>query len=559
MEQDIFIEISVIMAVATVVTMVLRLLKQPLIIGYLVSGIVVGPALLNLVQTENTVNVFASIGVALLLFIIGLGLNPQVIKEVGRVAFVTGVGQVLFTTTIGYGLLTLLGYNHVQSLIIGISLALSSTIVVLKLLSDKHEQLRLYGKIAIGFLLVQDLIATLALLITSAAADGQGISFISLLGLLIKGTWIAALLAIISIELLPRIGAFVSQNQELLFLFALGWGFGIAALFSGVGFSLEVGALIAGVTLAPLPYAAEIGARLRPLRDFFLVVFFITLGSRLELASVSQIIWPALGLSLFVLIANPLVMMIIMGLLGYTKKTSFKTGLSVAQISEFSLVLVLLAQRGGMVDDTIVALITVIALITIALSSYMIIYADGLYNFFESSLHLFERRKTVSERSEKRQYDLVLFGFRKGGEEFLKTFKSMDKPYVVIDYDPEAIDLLEHEHAHYMYGDATDIEFLQEIDLSQAKLVVSVVTDHPTNLFLVRQVIEANPSAVIICHSDSATEASELYDVGASYVMMPHYLGSEKISSFVKRSGLKKAEFKKFRDKHLEYLQSHHE
>ncbi len=559
MEHDAFLEISLILAIATVVSIIIRVLRQPLIIGYIVTGVIVGPALLDLVHSEATVDTFASLGVALLLFIIGLGLNPQVVKEVGKVALFTGIGQIAFTTSIGYALTRALGYEHIIALFVGISLAFSSTIIVLKLISDKHEQTRLYAKISIGFLLVQDLVATFALLVTSAASEGGGISTPELVALIVKGTWMAALLAIVSIEILPKLVGHVSKNQELLFLFAIGWGFGIASLFANAGFSIEVGALIAGVTLAPLPYAAEIGSRLRPLRDFFLVVFFIVLGARLEFDSLGAVMVPAIVLSALVLIGNPIVVMGIMGMLGYTKKTAFKAGLAVAQISEFSLVLILLAQRGALVTDEAVALVTLVALITIAVSTYMIIYSDSLYNFLEKYLQLFEKRKTRSERTDSHQYDLVLFGFRRGGNEFLRTFKGMGRKYVVVDYDPEAIDSLEHAGAHYMYGDATDPEFLEELQLSKSKLVVSVITDHSTNLFLIKHLAAVNPHAVTVCHSDSATEASELYEAGATYVMMPHYLGSEKISAFVKKNGLRKSEFKKQREKHLEYLQSHHD
>lgn len=559
MEHNAFLEISLILAIATVVSIFARLLRQPLIIGYILTGILVGPALLDIVHSESTVDTFASLGVALLLFIIGLGLNPQVIKEVGKVAILTGLGQIIFTTSFGYAIVRGMGYEHGPAIFIGLALAFSSTIIVLKLITDKHEQTRLYAKISIGFLLVQDLVATFALLVTSAASEGSGVSTSELFALVIKGTWMAALLAIVSIEILPRLVGYVSKNQELLFLFAIGWGFGIASLFANAGFSIEVGALIAGVTLAPLPYAAEIGSRLRPLRDFFLVVFFIVLGSRLAFDSLGEVVGPALLLSAFVLIGNPIIVMTIMGVLGYTKKTAFKAGLAVAQISEFSLVLILLAQRGELVNDQVVALVTLVALITIAASSYLIIYADGIYLFLERYLQLFERRKTKSDRTSGHQYDLILFGFRRGGNEFLSTFKAMKRKYVVVDYDPEAIDTLEHLGAHYLYGDATDPEFLEEIELSKAKLVVSVITDHPSNMYLIKHLEAINPDAVTICHSDSATEASELYEAGATYVMMPHYLGSEKISAFVKKNGLKKSEFKKQREKHLEYLQSHHE
>lgn len=559
MDHSAFTEIALIMAVALAVSVVMKFFKQPLIIGYILTGIIVGPSLFDLVHSNDTIDVFANLGISLLLFIIGLGLNPRVIKEVGKVAIITGVSQVFITSVLGFFIAKTLGFDNSNSLFLGVALAFSSTIIVLKLISDRKEQTRLYAKIAIGFLLVQDVFATFALLFASAISESGGITASELFRLFALGTIIASLIAIIAIKVLPKFTKFISGSQEFLFLFAIGWGFGVAALFAEIGFSIEVGALIAGVALASLPYAQEVASRLRPLRDFFIVLFFIAMGSHLGIDNISAVLPQALIFSCLVLIGNPIIVISAMGILGYTKKTSFKAGLAVAQISEFSLVFVLLGQKGGLVNDETVALVTLIALITIAISSYMIIYSDKMYNALEKYLKLFERKKTHSDRESAHKYDMILFGYKGGGPEFLKVFKSIGKKYVVIDYDPETIDKLEHDKAHYLYGDATDIEFLEELDLNNSKLIISTITDHPTNTFLVKYVIKENPHLVLICHSDNASEASELYDLGATYVMMPHYLGSEKIGNFIRRNGFKKTEFKKFREKHLEYLQSHHD
>jgi Trk K+ transport system NAD-binding subunit len=245
-----------------------------------------------------------------------------------------------------------------------------------------------------------------------------------------------------------------------------------------------------------------------------------------------------------------------MGLLGYTKRTSFKAAISTAQVSEFSLVLLLLGNSQGMVSQNLVVIITIIALISIACSAYLIIYSDSLYKLADKYFTLFERRKTHFEQDGRHRYDLVLFGYRKGGHEFLKTFQSLGKPFVVVDYDPEVIDMLEHLKVNFLYGDAGDIELLDEIGLERSKLVVSTITDYSTTSVLLPLILSRNPGLVVICHAESKQQADQLYDLGASYVMMPHFLGSKKISDFIKHSGIKKSEFKKFREQHLAYLHS---
>lgn len=558
MTGHVFTEITLLLCLAAGVAIVMRVLRQPLIIGHILTGLLVGPSALGLVQSPETISLLGEFGIALLLFIVGLGLNPKIIREVGKVSLLTGLGQVIFTVLIGLFLSRALGYTMVESIYISVALAFSSTIIVLKLLTDKKEHNKLYGKISIGFLLVQDVLATFALVIASAAGRG-GFSYDQLGSLILKGGGIAIALFITSHLLLRPMTRFFSKSQEMLFLFALAWGFGIATLFYELGFSLEVGALIAGVALANLAYAQEVAARLRPLRDFFLVVFFIALGSRLNLTDVSTYLAPAALFSVFVLLGNPIIVIIIMGLLGHTKKTSFKAGLAVAQISEFSLIFLLLGQKNGQISEAIVTLVTLVGIITIAVSAYMITYADGLYRFFEQYLTLFERRKKRPEHETAHSYDAVLFGYKKGGSEFVRVFKSIAKNFVVVDYDPDVADELERKQVPFIYGDATDIELLEEIDLSRTRLIVSLLSDHAGTVFILQRVEQTNPRAVIVCRAETAQEAAELYGLGASYVMMPTYIGSEKISSFIRRNGFNKNEFKHHREKHIQYLQAHYE
>lgn len=557
MENSIFTELAMVIAIGAGISLVMRLIRQPLIIGYIITGVIVGPSLLNIITSVETIEVFSSIGIALLLFIIGLGLNPRVVKEVGKVSLIASSAQIITTTLLGYMIGVSFGFGRTESVIIGLALAFSSTIIVLKLLSDKKEQTRLNGKISIGILLIEDIAATLALVFVTARSEGSfSPSSLAMLGL--KGLLVAAGLFIVSNKLLPYLNKIIASNQELLFLFAIGWGFGIAAIFEYFGFSIEVGALFAGVALAAFPYAQEVSSRLRPLRDFFIVVFFISLGTRLQFGELVHI-WPyALALSLVVIWFKPLVFMAVMGFLGYTKNTSFRVGSALSQISEFSLVLVVLGNQQGLVRPEIVTIMTLVALVTIASSAYAITYSNQLYALFEKRLALFERRKTKSDRVRSTSYDLVLFGYNRGGQEFVRVAMAMGKKYVVVDYDPEVIEVLEKRNIPLMYGDATDPELLDELNLPKAKMIVSTVSDHQTSLFLARHLEQVNPSAVYICTADTAYQASELYENGAAYVMMPHYIGSEKMGSFIKRNGFNKSEFRKFREKHLQYLETHY-
>ena len=557
MHESIFAELSLIIAVGAGIAIIMRAIRQPLIIGHILTGIIVGPSVLSLVKSTDTIEIFSTIGIALLLFIIGLGLNPKVIKEVGRVATFGGVIQVALVTLLAMATGQLLGFGVMESLFFGVALSFSSTIIILKILSDLKEQNRLYGKIATGLLIIQDVLATVALLFVTSQSTGS-FSASDLGQLAIKGLAIAISLLFIGNIVLPRFNKLIAGSQEVLFLFAIGWGFGSAALFEWAGFSIEIGALIAGVALASLPYTQEISARLRPLRDFFIVVFFIALGTRLSFDNFGSMISAILIATGIVIIIKPLIILIIMGIMGYTKRTSFKTAVTMAQISEFSLVFVIVGNRNGIISNNLVSITTIVALISITISSYLIIYSGKIFGLLEKQLVLFERKKVRGEHETRQNNELILFGYQKGGHEFLKVFQSLGKRYVVIDYDPAAIETLENHKFPYLYGDATDYELLIEAGAASAKLLVSTMTNHDTNVFLIKLLSDINPEAVVILHADSVEDAAELYTLGASYVVLPHYIGSERIGSFIRKNGLNKNEFKKYREKHLLFLQSHY-
>lgn len=557
MHQNLFAELSLIIAVGAGIAIIMRSLKQPLIIGHILTGIIVGPSVLHLVKSTETIEVFSTIGIALLLFIIGLGLNPKVIKEVGKVATLGGLVQVVLITLFAWGSGSLLGLSRMDSIFFGVALSFSSTIIILKLLSDLKEQNRLYGKVSTGMLIVQDVLATIALLFVTSQNTGS-FSPSELEWLALKGLSIALPLILIGNFVLPKLSKQIAGSQEVLFLFALGWGFGSAALFERAGFSIEIGALLAGVALASLPYTHEISARLRPLRDFFIVVFFIALGTRLTFQDFGSIVPAILVATGIVILIKPLLIMAIMGIMGYTKRTSFKTAVTMAQISEFSLVFVIVGNRNGLISSNLVSITTIVALVTITISSYLIIYSEKIYILLKTPLSIFEKRKVRGEHETRQRSELILFGYQKGGHDFLKVFQSLGKRYVVIDYDPAVIEILENHKFPYLYGDATDSELLIEAGAATAKLIVSTISTHETNVFLSKLMADINPEAVVILHADSVQEAAELYTLGASYVVLPHYIGSERIGSFIRKNGLKKSEFKKYRDKHLLYLQSHY-
>jgi Kef-type K+ transport system membrane component KefB/Trk K+ transport system NAD-binding subunit len=561
MESGIFTELSLVIVMVAAVSLVMRLLRQPLILGYIVTGIIVGPSMLHLIHSTKAFEGFSSIGISLLLFIIGLGMNIAVIKRAGMSIFMTAGALLLVIGGLGIAASRLLfGFTVNEAYIVGLALFFSSTIIIVKVLADKKEQNRLHGQIAIGVILLDDIVATLALLFVAAGED-QSVGLSELGLLLAKGVGLILLLVLAAKYVLPRVVKSVASNQESLFLFAIAWGFGVASFFEWCGFSIEVGSLFAGVSLATLPYTQEIESRLKPLRDFFVVLFFISLGESLNITNLGTALAPALVLSFIVIVLKPTIVTSTLGLLGYPKRVAFKAGINLSQISEFSIVLVVLAAASGMVSKELSAIITIVAMITITTSTYLMQYDNQLFVQFDRLKlfnGLFRRSRIYKESSNKTSYQLILFGYHRGGHEFIRTFKQLKRKYLVVDYDPNVIELLQKEGIPCQYGDATDTELLEEIGVQNAKLVVSTITDSETNEELARHMNFYNPGAVLVCNANSYEEALQLYELGCSYVMIPHFAGSERLSALIHRNGIDHAHFDRYRAKHLQHLEANH-
>lgn len=558
---DIFIEIGIILLITTFVSVVMKLLKQPLVVGYILSGVVVGPYFLGVLNSKDHIELFSKIGITILLFIVGLNLRPDIIRETGKVSLLTGIGQIVFTSILGYFIMILLGFDKITSLYGSVALTFSSTIIILKLLSDRGDLDKLYGKISIGFLLVQDLVATLLLVIVpflaSLSVSNGSIGRVFLL-MFLKGLSLSIILYFTSRRILPKLFNYLAKSQELLFLFSVTWGLVLAGLFYKIGFSIEIGALIAGVTLSASNYSFEISSRMKSLRDFFIVLFFILLGSNLMLSELSVSIFPALILSFFVLVGNPLIVFIIMNLLGFRKRTGFMAGLTVAQISEFSLILMTLGLYLNHINSSAVSLITLVGIITIIGSTYFVLYADYLYKKIKPILSFIEIKKNNYENYKEKNnfYEMIIFGYGRVGYEFVKIAQKLNVTYLIVDHNPEVIREAKKLGLNFKFGDAEDVDFLDEIELSRAKKIISTIPDFNINMLLSEYYREKNKDGVIITTSHFINDAKKLYGVGSTYVIMSHYLGAYHASDMLLRYNEDKEIFEKFKNIQLQQIEN---
>jgi Kef-type K+ transport system membrane component KefB len=534
--QSPFAEIAALLVMAAVVGFLGIILRQPLIVSFIAVGLIAGPSALNVVRSDEQISLLSQLGIAVLLFLVGIKLDVKLIRSLGAVSLLTGLGQVAFTSVFGYLIGLALGLGHVTSIYVAVALTFSSTIIIVKLLSDKREIDSLHGQIALGFLIVQDLVVVLAMIVLSAigigaADDGHGGGSVPMV--LASGVAMVALVILFVRYVADPLTERLARAPELLVVFAIALAAMFAAIGDIVGLGKEVGGLLAGVALASTPYRETIAARLAPLRDFLLLFFFIALGSALDLSLLGAHVVGALVFSLFVLIGNPLIVLVIMGALGYRKRTGFLAGLTVAQISEFSLIFVAMGVSLGHVQEDALGLVTMVGLVTIAASTYMITYSHRLYALFEPLLWIFERKGTPREPSEAgaHRHDghrVIIFGLGRFGTAIGLRLQKRGIRVLGVDFNPLAVRRWRELGLETEFGDATDPEFVAELPLAQAQWVLSTVPIHPTGLShedtrttLIQLTRTSGFRGRVAVASHHARDTEELFAARADIVLEP--------------------------------------
>jgi len=523
---EVFQEFALLLLVSAVAGAVSMWLRQPVLIAYIVVGIVVGPAVLGLVKAHEQIALLAQVGVTVLLFVVGLKLDLQHVRQIGPVALATGLGQLSFTIVIGFLLVLLMGKSPMESLYVAVALTFSSTIIIVKLLSDKREIDSLHGRIAVGFLIVQDLAVVVAMMAMSTLREGaESEPFEIALSLAWRVTAAAASMYVLMRHVIPRVVALMAKSQELLLIFAIAWGTGLAALGEWAGFSMEAGAFLAGFSLASTPYRDAINGRLTGVRDFLLLFFFIELGARLDFSTLGAELWPAAVLSVFVLVGNPLIVMAIMGYMGYRRRTGFLAGLTVAQISEFSIVFVAMGITLGHVGIEVLGLTTLVGLVTIAVSTYMILYSHPLYERLSPWLRVFERKRPYRELDGEdlsagaQRADIIVFGLGRYGGRLALGLRASGLKVLGVDFDPGVPGALRDQGLTVHFGDGTETEFIESLGVAGVPWVVSTLPDLASNRGLLQALRDHHYPGKIAVVAREEGDVEVLKELGVPVVL----------------------------------------
>ena len=558
---SIFFQVSLLIVLATVLAVVFHALKLPSVLAYLGAGVLVGPLALNLISETGSLQALSTFGIAFLLFLVGIELDVKRLRSLGRNAPLIGLGQVVLTVGLGYLIVRAFGLTNLSAWYVSLSLAFSSTIIIIKLLSEKNELESLSGRLTLAMLLLQDAVAILAMVILSSVSITHQATLPAILMALARGALLVLSTFVVSHFLLPPLFARLARTSELLLLASLSWCLLVALNSQVLGFSVEIGAFLAGLSLASLPYNLEISARVRSLRDFFITLFFVALGTQLTFAGLGNyqpLFW---ALTAFVILGNPLIVLILMGSLGYRKRLSFMVGLTVGMISEFSLVLMGLGLTLGHVSPSEVALVTTVGAVTITFTSFTISHAEFLYQWLKPFLNLFERATSQAEFESlppQLTGHVVLIGYHRLGEKLATTLVGLNKKVLIIDFNPDVVSGLSKAGKLCLYGDMTDVDILAHARVAQAEMVISTNSDVADNLFLLQNIRAQGLTIPVYVTAVTWRDCRELYQAGADYVIFPHYLSSEHFSLILRELALNHNRVLVDKQKHLQELEAHY-
>ena len=567
LSERIYFVLATILIIAAGIGIISSLFSQPLILAYILSGAVIGFLSSNFVvipTPTETFGFFSQIGIALILFMVGIELSIGDLKNIGRPVFLATLFHALVIGTSAFVLSLIFKFGLLASFYIALAMIFSSTVIVIKLLDQQRDTNSLYGKITIGILLLQDLFVVIILMfLAGIGPKGVPFNWSNLVLTFIKGGVLVGALWFISKFVLKKIFAYVASNLELLFLCTMAWALGVSSIFKFLGFSFEIGAFLSGIALANLPYRYSISARIAPIRDFFIIIFFIVLGLSIDFTAVKTMFFPIVVFSAFVLIATPIVVANYLGFLGFGRRVAFLSGLSLAQVSEFSLIIVVVGASLGHISGGIVSFISSVAIFTIAVSSYLIINGSKIYRVFRDKIKIIERKKMAIHNIAKKDLEnhLVLVGAEQMGSDILSFLKNKAEDtrqsLVVVDFNPAIIDNLIANNLNVIFGDISDPEVLEQLNLKDAKLIVTTVPDLVDNINLIKFAKEKGYMGPIICASYWLHDAVKLYETGADYVVVPEDVGGKHVARILADHWDNLKAIKKSKSKYFEDLLSH--
>lgn len=538
---NIFLQFGLVLLVSSFLGFFAHKLKLPLVVAYLLSGVLISVFHLIDIKAGGIFTFLPEVGVAFVLFLIGMELDLREIKSLGKPVLLSTLAQVCISTLAGWSIARFFGFSESASFYIGVGLAFSSTIVVVKLLLEKKDLTSLYGKLSVGILLLEDLIAIGILMGISVKNSIFGLGLqqaYPIVILFIKALGLFLLTFVLSRYVLERIFKATARSVELLFLAAVTWCFVFTSIAVIAGFSTVIGAFLAGIALASSSYKIQIESKVKPLRDFFLTLFFVYLGAQSNLVDVFNNLYLVLSFVFYALIIKPVILMSILGLFGFRKHTLFHSAINLSSISEFSLVIILLGVKQTGVPNSAISIMAATAVLSVIISSILITYSKKLYRVASPLVGFFEHTTKTHFMEVKDKNNLVdhvvVVGARRFGGPIVNFLKRENIPFVVVDFNPHIVEALKGKGIKAVYGDIGDPEVIENLNLKNSRLIISTASDITDNEILLLECRKKRLRAKVVVRALDKEHAEILKELGADYVILPEKVSGDFIVSQMK-------------------------
>lgn len=527
-------DVGVIILVSAVLAYAARFLRQPVILAYVVAGLIVGPVGLGLITNAEEIALLSELGIIFLLFSVGLELDFRRIENVGFATLVGGTVQIILTFAVGFFAAVAFGMTSMLGIYIGLMMAISSTMIVAKVLTDKDELGTLHGRIMVGVLILQDIVAVIMLPMLSLYLSMPVISLDVIVAVALKGLGLFAFAIIMNKFFFPKILDYAAQRHEILFLTAVASCFFFIGASYVLGFSIAIGGFIAGLSMANFPYNLEIEGEVHSLRDFFSILFFSSMGMQLSFVAIGNSLPFFITILLMLMFLKPAILAATYLLLGYGGRTAAYIGLGLGQTSEFVFIIAAELFRIGNITQEFYSLLVSMVVISIVTTPYMIAAKNMFYNFFSRfrlpMSHLIHPKniRDMENPPDALKHHTVLFGAHMMGEKIIYYLKGRREKFVVVERDPEIVKNLRNRGIYVLYGDAENEEMLSKIFLDNAKLLVLTIPYPDVTSFVVRKAKRINPGIRIFARAPDRVEAERIYKAGADVVIIPEYVSGDR-------------------------------
>ena len=533
---------------AAILGHVARLLRQPLLLGYIAGGILLSPQMgFGLISNAESIELIAEIGLILLLFIIGLEIDLRELRRLGRSMLALGVGQFVINSLLGLAFFGWLGYRVAEGrfdlVYLAIVISLSSTLIVVKLLREKFELKILSGRLTLGVLVVQDIWAILFMAVQPSLAEPGALQIAQSIA---GGAVLVGVAFLASRYLLAPVLEASARRPELVLISSVAWCFGIAGFAYQLGLSREMGALIAGVSISAFPYGADVISKVTGVRDFFVTLFFVALGLQVPVPS-ADVLGQALLIVVFVLASRVISVVPTASLLGDGLYAGTVTALNLAQISEFSLVILTLGRGYGHVSERVSAVVLTAMILTSLLSPYLITWNDRVARWL---VRPFARGPAAgggaAPAAEARPArDIVLLGHFRIAQAVLDLVEAqapqLKGRITLVDYDANRAHAVMARGFRWEYGDLANPDALEHLGIEEARVVVTTISDTFLKGISTRRLVgnlrRLAPRAVIVMTGEEKTDMEDLLRAGADHVLIPGEITGERILDLLRRDG----------------------